>query len=68
VITCPTVKLAASDGLADFTIVIAGAGVVVGVCVVDGLDETGTVLPGGVPVAVAVLSTAPELTSAAVIV
>jgi hypothetical protein len=66
VITCPAVNEAESDGDADFTAVSAGAGAVVGVCVVEGVEMVGVVMPGGVPLAVAELSTAPAVTSAAV--
>ncbi len=45
-----------------------GAGAVVGVEVLEGAEVTGVVPPGGVPLAVAMLTTAPAVTSAAVIV
>ena len=66
VITRPTVNDAISDGFADFTIAIAGAGVIV-TFALDGDDVT-AVPEGGVPVAVAVLVIVPALTSACVLV
>src|SRR5215475_4332477 len=45
-----------------------GAGASVGVEVDDGFDAVGVVVPGGTPLAVAVLLTAPAATSAAVMV
>jgi hypothetical protein len=50
------------DGFADLTTVNAGAGGV-GIVTLDGGDVGGAVLPGGVPVAVAVFDTDPESTS-----
>ena len=54
----------AADGLADFVTVNAGAAFA-GTVTVDGVDVNG-VLPGGVPVAVAVFEVVPRSTSACV--
>nr|WP_244893102.1 hypothetical protein [Agreia bicolorata] len=68
VICRPTVNEAALSGEADLSTVSDGAGAVVTVVVDDGGDFTGVVLPGGVPDAVAVFTTDPADTSAAVMV
>src|SRR6185312_3682613 len=57
--------LTSTGAAAVFTRVSAGAGVLVGVDVVAGSLVTG-VPPGGVPVAVALLSTLPAVSSAGV--
>ncbi len=54
------------DGVADFTTSIAGSGASVGVVVSEGGEPIGVSVPGGVPVAVAELSTEPASTSSSV--